>query len=220
MIWEQSDSLQKYLLCSCASAAATFLFVDHHPSIWFLPALPLLSCLFLPHLPIVGLGPDRTLQEGKKESLLPSMCNGRSFLTYFIPYYFDILKLKQDHLTLGPAEQHLLLIAGHCTAPAVLPHSLCSVAVLGLHWKQLRFQAAHSTDGPLRKLHTAMKIKEMMMMTTKSLSHTEWKAAEIDYIFLQQNKAKAPEFFALLKTLKSNIAALPSPTLSNCNIFT
>ena len=145
---------------SSASAAETFLFADHPPSFWFLPVLPLLSCLFLPHLPTVGLGFDRTPQKGKKESLLPSTSNGRSFLTYFIPYYFDILKLKQDRLALGPAEQHLPLIAGHCTAPAVLPRSLYSVAVLGVYWKQLQFQAAHSTDGPLWKSHTAMKSKE------------------------------------------------------------
>lgn len=114
---EQGDSLQKCFPCSCASAAAAFLLAD----LRFPPALPLLSRLFLPHLPAAGLAADGTLQEVEKESLLPSMSDGRSFLTYFIPYYFDILKLKQDHLALGPAEQHLPLMAGHGRAPAVLP---------------------------------------------------------------------------------------------------
>lgn len=56
--------------------------------------LSLLSCLFLPGLPTIGLILDRTLQDGKEDPLLPSISNGRSFLTYFIPHYFDILKLK------------------------------------------------------------------------------------------------------------------------------
>lgn len=150
--------------------------------------LSLLSCLFLPGLPTIGLILDRTLQEGKKDPLLPSISNGRSFLTYFIPHYFDILKLKQDRLALGPAEQHLPLIPGHCTAPAVLPHSLHSVAVLGVYWKQLWFQATHDMEGSfVEVMHRNENQRERtkQQQQQKSVNHTEWKAVENGFIFLQ-----------------------------------
>lgn len=95
--WEWGDSLQKRVPCSCASAAATFLFADHQPCTRFL-----LTFLVPPAFSFPTFH-SRTLQEGKKESLLLSMSNGRPFLTYFIPCYFDILKLKQDQLAVGPA---------------------------------------------------------------------------------------------------------------------